>query len=213
MKISEPLVLNQVSGIEANSALLPIPNDRRSKLAASYISKTLNYILIPQFSLDSIDWLGASSIQFKLSYSLPSSFTLPVSFTAPAGATFCPVIRYDVANVPIRYKLWDNVSELLYIDLYAGQLIFKNFFIEIWNVEDFNTITNESPLILNTSRLRKPNLTLGSYLCNEFTDVGLDETGDVIIEQDNTMILNIWNPSTGDYWSFDVFGNGTITHI
>lgn len=208
----KPIVLDLLFGTDASSAQLPNPNDRRSKLLVPYLSKCLNYIHIPQFNMENISWLGASSIQLKFNYHLPTSFTLPVKFVVPENTSFCPVIRYDVGGIPIRYKLWNNVGELLYVELYDGQLIYKDFYIEIWNVKDVNILNNESPIILPTSRLKKPNLSLGRYLCNEFDSTGNDESGNILVTLDNQMNLTIWNPST-QKWIFAIDGSGTLVNL
>src|SRR5256885_14570162 len=114
--IQEPVTRNLLKGTEVSSIQLPTPNDRRVKTGAKFIGKVLNYIVIPQFNLAGVNWLGASSIQLKFIYHLQNSFTLPIQFLAPENPTFIPVIRSDTGNVPTRYKLWSNIGELLYID-------------------------------------------------------------------------------------------------
>src|SRR5438477_10939230 len=165
--IQQPSTRNILGPIEASTNQLPTPNDRRVKTDAKFVSKALNYIIIPQFTLSNILWLGASSIQLKFIYHLQNSFTLPVQFIVPENPTFIPVIRFDNGNEPTRYKLWSNVWELLYVDSYDGQLISKEFFIEIWNINGQVTLTNLVPIFLFTSLLIKPDLNQpDTYLCD-----------------------------------------------
>jgi hypothetical protein len=210
MQIKEPFVVDKQNAVEPTDDQLNsfaiTPTDRRQKVSGDYIRKINNNVVIPQFNLGSFAWLGSSYIVRHFFCNLPSSFTL-LELPAP-NLTFCATIRYDVAEVPTRFKLWENVGELLYIPLYNGEVIHKDFFIEIWTINSGDDIVNETPLILQISRLLKPDLSNRDF-CPQFGANGIDES----TKQEGTDLifdLTGFDPSNGDFYTTNIPSGQTI---
>lgn len=96
-------------------------------------AKVNTYASIPAFNL-TIDsgWLGASYIRANYAFVADRNFSLrslPVRTVSP---NFCPCISYTSGGVVYRYKLWENVGEHLFVNLYNGEKIGAAFNIEIW---------------------------------------------------------------------------------
>lgn len=160
---------------------------RKSIVAADYVKKKFRYITIPAFSFENV-WKGSSEIIRKYYYTLNKNFTI-LKLPEPSG-NFCPVVSWKANNTVIRYKLWSNVDEILYVPLYSGQVINKNFYLEIWttpNVTIENTVN-----IFNISRF-----TIPSSLCdNSSIEEGINiPCNDMIL---NT--LNDFDPQNNDYY-------------
>jgi hypothetical protein len=95
------------------------------------------YIELPAFGPVTTNWAGASDIALQYGYSASQDFTIPVITEAPAGVDFCLCIRYRIGNEVTRYKLWNTTGNVLSsAELYTGQLIKKNFVLEVWTLED-----------------------------------------------------------------------------
>lgn len=90
-------------------------------------------VSIPQFSLTPPTWPGASLRVCQFNFTVPQPFTMNRP-TKPASPTFIPVVRYRLADVAYRWKLWENAGEVLYLPLYNGETILEEFCFEIWTV-------------------------------------------------------------------------------
>lgn len=101
------------------------------------------YISVPSFSYTGPIWKGASETVTQFNYSADRNFVLKTRPVQPSGANFCPVIKYRVGYTVYRYKLWQDVGEHLAVPLYTGQVIKKNFVIEIWNTENANEVSSD----------------------------------------------------------------------
>lgn len=102
-----------------------------------------SFIAVPAFSYEGPIWKGVSEAVVQYNYSADRNFVLKKRPTKPVEVNFCPVIRYRVGLVTYRYKLWQDVGERLAEPLYTGQLIKKNFVIEIWNVSTENAVSSD----------------------------------------------------------------------
>lgn len=94
------------------------------------------YIVVPAFNItDHTDWLGASRLLAQYNYSVISNFNILQLPTRPTDS-FVLVVRFRYGNIVYRWKLWEDIGELLYEDLLAlGTVILKNFSIEVWSIE------------------------------------------------------------------------------
>lgn len=141
--------------------------------AAGLVSKLNLQINVPAFT---IDWLGipmlpqrepALFIVGQFNYSFPSRFTLQVPtnynvINLPASQ-YIGVIRFQKGSTTYRYILQPNnaaVSYLIRAQPYAGQIIEKNFVIELWAGLQ---LVEPSPIsdtgyLFNTSILLDPNV-------------------------------------------------------
>jgi len=106
------------------------------------LTRTETYWTVPAFSVDS-DWLGYSKIVAVFDFTATNNFSLLPDFDIPSSDFLACIMWVDEDHNVYRYKLWSDVGEVLFfsIPLYAGQLIKKNFRIEIWDVAPANTLS------------------------------------------------------------------------
>lgn len=117
-------------------------------IPANPIIKVNSYVVIPAFNYAGIGWKGASEVVTQFCYSATKNFVLKRLPIKPTGVNYCPVIRYRIGYQTFRYKLWQDVSEGLPEMLYAGEVIKKNFVIEIWNTQNSETVSNVAAITL-----------------------------------------------------------------
>jgi len=98
-------------------------------------------------------WAGASVIVAQFNFSSTKNFVLEDLPEAPEDANFCLCIKYRVGNTVYRYKLWEGVGEVLQAPLYNGEVILKNFVLEIWTVKNVNVANSSFELKLRSSIL------------------------------------------------------------
>lgn len=120
-----------------------------------------SFIILPAFQYDNIGWKGASEIITQFNYTATKNFTLRTLPTPPVNTNFCLVIRYRVGLISYRYKLWSGVGETLNEKLYNGEIIKKNFVLEIWNTQQSTTVSLLEALTVNIS-IRKIPVTYAS---------------------------------------------------
>jgi len=78
-------------------------------------------------------WRGASEIVAKFFFNSNTNVNL-FSGTQTWFTNFCACVTWRIDDETIvRYKLWQNVGEILYVPFYGGQTIPNEFQIEIWN--------------------------------------------------------------------------------
>ena len=120
---------------------LPSPTGTIRKAIPSRSARLRNSRLeIPGFTITTVAWAGASYVVALVSIPLTSPFT----FTVPVDAQseqFVPVVRWTVAGVVTRYKLWSTGTEILPVDLYSGETIPAGAELEIWAVQNETSIT------------------------------------------------------------------------
>jgi len=87
------------------------------------------YITLPVLADTAYTWNGASEIIAQYDYSAPNNFTLKEYPTAaPTGVNYVLCIRYRIGGTVYRYKLWQNIGEVLNVPLYNGVLILSTVF-------------------------------------------------------------------------------------
>lgn len=110
------------------------------------LRRTQTFITLPAFSAP-FTWKGYSEIVAAFNFEAPNNF----SFTSlvgelPASPNYLLCVMWDdsLGNVH-RYAFWRGVGEVIFfpLSLYAGQLVKKNFRLEIWS-------TPTSPAVQNT---------------------------------------------------------------
>ena len=187
---------------------------------SSYVKKLRSYFEIPAFSVANT-WRGASEIVHRFDYDLSAiSILNHFPLEQPSGANFCPVLSWLVDEVFYRYKIWENVGEILWLPLYAGQKITgDSFHIEIWNVNPSSGIlTAEDGSILTTEagqgiqadgnvnvttelteaiRFYTSRLILPSSMCDDEDTLLADPTDCV----DPVYELENFQPLFGDYYT------------
>jgi hypothetical protein len=121
-------------------------------IPAFLVDKVYGFITIPAFSHGGITWKEASEIVTQFNYSASKNFILREIPERPTGANFIPVISYRIGMTTFRYKLWSDGTEVINEELYNGQVIKKNFKIEIWNINGgSDTVSLDEELILTLS--------------------------------------------------------------
>lgn len=115
------------------------------------------YFLLPAFApVSDVTWRGASEVVKQFNYSATENFTLarcpvkPAQGILPGGVGYVLCIKYRVGETVFRYKLWEDVGEVLNVPLYAGEVIKKNFCLEVWTCRDLLEVYQERDLKLRT---------------------------------------------------------------
>jgi hypothetical protein len=109
----------------------------RSRESSTYLNKRFYIIYLPTFSTDAT-WRGSSEIVKEFLYTLDTNISF-LKITQPSDPNFVACIAWKpTSNTIVRYKLWQNVGEILYVPLYNGEKIPAIFSIEIWNVKPEN---------------------------------------------------------------------------
>lgn len=120
---------------------------------ATALTRTQAYITLPSFSVIS-NWIGVSDIVAAFNYEGPNNFSL-VGFEIEPIVTpnylLCVMWKDKLGNTH-RYKLWQNVGEVLFINapLYSGQKIAKNFRFEIWNTDSSPSVQSSTISVYTT---------------------------------------------------------------
>ncbi len=107
----------------------------KSRIFGRTVKKLKSYYTIPAFSVDN-NWRGASEIIYRFDFPAGLITLLNIfPITPPTGSNFCPVVAWKVGETFVRYKLWEDVGEILWLPLYNKEKITASeFYIEIWNV-------------------------------------------------------------------------------
>lgn len=163
----------------------------KSRISSSYVKRIQSYIGIPALSIPNT-WRGASEIIHEFLYSPTTylSFITRFPVTAPPDCNYCPCIAWKpTSDTIVRYKLWKDVGEILYVPVYSGQRFNIPFSIEIWNTNHATISGSEqffytSQTYIPTNRCLELDHNLGAP--QDCTDVTLNLVG--------------FNPLLGDYY-------------
>jgi hypothetical protein len=212
---------------------------QKLRVASTWVRKLRQNLVIPEFSVTAT-WLGASEIVKKLNFSLDNSISLPKFLQEiPDSPRYCACVSWKPTSTTIvRYKLWEDVGEILYVDLYNGETIPADFSIEIWNVKPTsstvsNEIITEDGLVLVTeSEDTLVTEDAGSLIgSSETFDIGgfNFQTSKLLIPEDKCdkddrslstdveectdLIFELtgWNPFRGDYYV--IVGDCGVTQL
>src|SRR5437660_5135998 len=122
------------------------------RFASNYVKKTANFIVLPAFNIPNT-WYGASHIIAKYKYTISNKFSI-LKLPARPNDTFCLALTFGIG--PYRYKLWQNVGEILYVPLYTSEIIDSSFNLEVWNVTGQLLAINPGSLVIDISILYLP---------------------------------------------------------
>ncbi len=123
---------------------------------ATAIGTVATYVAVPTFSYTGISWKGASEVVTQFNFTASKNFVLKNRPAVPSGVNYCLCIRYRVGSVVYRWKLWQEVGEVLNVPLYNGEVIKKNFVLEIWNTKNVTSVTNAAAFNIITSVISVP---------------------------------------------------------
>jgi hypothetical protein len=127
-----------------------ITSKPRTRSAGIAVTKRHTVLYLPEFEFDST-WHGASEIVKEFRYAESNNMSI-VKRSAPNNPNFVACIAWKpTSETIVRYKLWEDVGEILYVPLYDGQKINGAFSIEIWNTKPDAEATGGDTLITEDS--------------------------------------------------------------
>lgn len=129
-----------------------------------------SFFVIPTFSYNSVTWKGASEVVTQFNYTVDRNFVLPRTVNPPVDPNFVACIRWHDEDGNVRrYKLWQNVGEVLNVSLIRpSNVIGNNFTVEIWNIETDTSSSLAEEIEVRTS------LKTAIRSVNEITDIEED---------------------------------------
>ena len=107
------------------------------------LRRTQAIITIPSIVVDSM-WMGYSRIVAAVTYTSSLNFSFK-NIKLASKPTYLLCVSFADRYGVHRYAFWKDVGETVYFNLplYSGQMIKKNFRLEIWDV-DVNSTDNWS---------------------------------------------------------------------
>lgn len=108
------------------------PSKTRNK--AGYVTKQPYFFTIPEFSLNNT-WRGSSEIIRKYYYQFEKNFSILDYASLVSDGNYILCVSWRLDGVVYRYKLWNNEDGILYVPMYDGRTIYKNFYLEIWTTD------------------------------------------------------------------------------
>lgn len=95
------------------------------------------YVVLPTFNIQGLTYQGSSVIVGEFHYEAPNNFSFDARFiTWPTNPDHSLAISYvNADNSVVRYFLYRSATDNLLFDpvRYVGQLIKKNFRLEVWS--------------------------------------------------------------------------------
>lgn len=129
------------------------------------IHKLRAAFVIPAFALENTEITNTSYICQQFNYTMAQRFTIaPFPKGVSSNLFYCFIaIRYRIGTQVFRYNL-TNINDILFpvnfSHNYTGQVIEKNFCVEVWTEKVIDnttrTVLNTSNLLINTSILSVP---------------------------------------------------------
>lgn len=155
-------------------------------------------VTVPAFDYACV-WHDASEIVVQYGFSSSRNFIVPRSPRKPTGANYVLCIRYRIGNLVTRFAFWtDDNAVMPNIPLYDGEVIPKNFVIEVWNLNGQTTVSNTSSTVVGLS-LRK--------IVTDFSiaPADYDDSEPTIIPASSISVSLVAGPSlpTGIYVHYD----------
>lgn len=146
----------------SDTGALPWPRTLQKWLDVNPISaltRTQGYFILPSFFVN-INWLGYSDIVAAFNFEGTSAFSLSGLSQIPVNPNYLLCISWvDGNNDIFRYAIWQNVGEIVMFDipLYTGQVIQKNFRLEVWSTSNSpnETVFQNTPVQFYTGVLGK----------------------------------------------------------
>ena len=110
-------------------------SQKKSRFVSKPVRKQLTYIRRDPFTLvDGPPFTTYSYIVGKFNYYLENNISFLLPLSQESTFQYCPCVSWKpTSETIVRYKLWQAFGELLYAPIYNGEVINKNFSIEIWN--------------------------------------------------------------------------------
>jgi hypothetical protein len=173
----------------------PLPG-RAAKMYASQFSKAHDKLIIQPFSITNIEWDGVSKIVHAWMINTARPLAIVALPAKPSSANFVPVLSWKISEgVAMRYKLWNDVGEYLYVPLYRYQRIPQTFKLEIWNTKDKTLATLAESIQLLTSLLSLPTKYCGDEASQAMYTMSDCISGIIPLPPEESI-----DPGLGDYW-------------
>lgn len=111
-------------------------------------------ITLPAVTVNAPTWTGVSAFLRNAPVGNTVGINL-VPLAEPLSSAYIICISYPIsATQSVRYKLWEDVGEVLSAVLYTGQYIGPGAYLELWTVEDSpSSIEIEEDVVLPTGRV------------------------------------------------------------
>lgn len=118
------------------------------------LARTESYITIPTFNI-AYTWNGYSDIVASFNFEGPNNFSLKSLPAIDTPNFFLCISWRTVSGLVYRYALIQNVGEVIFFNIptYAGQLIKKNFRLEVWSTTQGSPAVNTTATNIYTSVL------------------------------------------------------------
>lgn len=169
-----------------------------TRINGRFVKKLRTYMEIPSIDIDNT-WRGASEIVLKFVYEfgVKPSFLNRFPLAPSPDTNFVAVVSWKpTSETIVRYKLWEDVGEILYVDMYAGQPFASydgKFNIEIWN-------TDSDRVVGGGERIYTSQLVIPTNHC-DYTDRVTGET--YVTCLDLLFPLEDFVPADLDYFAID----------
>lgn len=176
------------------------------------LTRTRGYFILPAFDITPT-WKGYSEIVASFNFSSPNNFSI-TNFVGSNSGNYVLCLAYADSNGKVyRYRFSGSGGVFYFtIPAYNGQLILKNFRIEVWSI-NANNATLTSPISLLTSVLSKQYdyrfgddfaLASNGGLVTDFANI--NEVTDIV--QPDLTNLSLWfDPAYGT-----IFSSGTLVN-
>lgn len=164
--------------------------------AASFVSKLRETLTIAGGSYPNT-WRGASEVITRYVFPKTSNFSIQdILNNIPANPNYVLAVAWYENDVMHRFKLWEDVGEIFWGEIYSGQTITSDFFaLEVWT-------TNADPIVVEPITFTSSRLIVPTNRCDSGdinTSIVSLECGDPIFH----FTVDAFNPSQGDYYVFD----------
>lgn len=175
------------------------------------LTRVRMYFVIPAFNV-AYTWRGYSELVAEYQYTAPNNFAIPPAglLTLPKGTNYSLCVSYVNAadNSVVRYKLISGASELFYFNVprYGGQLLKKNFSIEVWSNNDATAIQTTDIQLLTS--------VLGNIDYRSGANQSLVTASGIVTNFNPTDSSNVPQPNLGSWYKTSgiaVDGGGLIT--
>ncbi len=192
--------------------IYPIIPDWHSVYVSTPITgKSRCYVRVPSFYFNDIDEGRDSYIRLQYNYTADKDFILGSVGKIPnSNVVLC--VRYRIGDNIYRWKLWEDDLFTKNIPLYNGELIKKNFVIEVWTLKGKKEIGIGSDLLLNTT-IRRDSVSINDYKYENDsinTITIYDDIRNYNHLEDNILtgtLMHNWNPDNAEIYE------GLVTKI
>jgi len=106
------------------------------------LDRTESYITIPSFSIANT-WNGYSTIIATYNFEGKNNFSLKYIVGEVSNPNYILCVMWiDTNSVTHRYMFWKGIGEVMpqELPLYTGQLVKKNFRLEVWNINSTTAV-------------------------------------------------------------------------